>query len=92
MSTTPPRTDADQLAQRGGSAPQPIAGDPAADKDQRPVSTQTRESSKDRETLVTGEKPLGHKAPGTPFMLVGLGYMAVLVILALIIAAIYWNQ
>jgi len=71
--------------------PQPIAGEPGDAKGQRPVGTEVRDSSDHRETLVTGEKPLGHKAPGAPFMLVGLAYMTVLVVIALILAAIFWN-
>lgn len=40
--------------------------------------------------VVTNEKELGKQAPGAPFIVVALSYLAVLLLAALCIAGIIW--
>ncbi|MCC9642040.1 hypothetical protein LOC71_07115 [Rhodopirellula sp. JC740] len=54
------------------------------------MSNQTGIVEETKKAVADNERPLGEHAPGTPFMLVALSYLAVLAAVAGVVALIMW--
>ena len=54
------------------------------------VSTTQQDQPEKDKPLISGDQPLGERAPGTPFLMVGLTYLTVLIVVSLFVAIIMY--
>ena len=64
---------------------------PSPDRKRVMSEIHTEEKSLTEQLTEGSDVPTGHKAPGSPFILVGLGYLIVLLFAVLVMAIVYWS-